>query len=281
MYGPGVRVGNWLETALSEEMRVSEMKKRRESGNLLLDRTRAVYDRFYQETVLGPPQDVLAFGALVQLRPVKINVCRQQDIDQNLVLSVVITQEGLHRNCHTINEMCDLSVAPAPHPSLRSSFRIVSPNDDDRSGQYLAYGEKFRLQTLEPVDEPMYLFSGPKRLNLSLPVEKAFYTTKHGEVTLPLGLVSHKNCGPSARVPSSHTHFFCAHKDPDLRFESEGKTIPVNYPLLIVHAVTNRNLAVENVVANTLFGPEFQVSVETYKNVYKRETWKNQWKFTY
>jgi len=173
-------------------MRVSEMKKRRESGNLLLDRTRAVYDRFYQETVLGPPQDVLAFGALVQLRPVKINVCRQQDIDQNLVLSVVITQEGLHRNCHTINEMCDLSVAPAPHPSLRSSFRIVSPNDDDRSGQYLAYGEKFRLQTLEPTDEPMYLFSGPKRLNLSLPVEKAFYTTKHGEVTLPLGLVSHK-----------------------------------------------------------------------------------------
>ncbi|XP_017081829.1 cilia- and flagella-associated protein 161 [Drosophila eugracilis] len=281
MYSAGVKVGNWFEAALSEEKRVFEMKKRRESGNLLLDRTRAVYDRFYQETTLGPPQDVLAFGVVVQLRPVRINVCRQQAIDQNLVLSVVITQEALHRNCHTINEMCDLTVAPSPRPSLRNSFRIVSPNEDDRSGQYLAYGEKFRLQALEPADEPMYVFSGPKRLNLSLPVEKSFYTTKHGEVTLPLGLVSHKNCGPSARVPTSHTHFFCAHTDPYLRFEYEGKTIPVNNPLLIVHAVTNRNLAVENVLANTLFGPEFQVSVETYKNMYKRETWKNQWKFTY
>ncbi|XP_052858810.1 cilia- and flagella-associated protein 161 [Drosophila gunungcola] len=281
MYGPGVRVGNWLEAALSEEMRVSEMKKRRDSGNLLLDRTRAVYDRFYQETVLGPPQDVLAFGVVVQLQPVKISVCRQQDIDQNLVLSVVITQEGLHRNCNTINEMCDLTVAPSPRPSLRNSFRIVSPNEKDLTGQYLAYGEKFRLQTLEPADEPMYVFSGPKRLNLSLPVEKVFFTTKNGEVTLPLGLVSYKNCGQSARVPTSHTHFFCAHESPDHRFESEGKTIPVNKPLVIVHAATNRNLAVENVLANTLFGPEFQVSVQTYKNVYKRETWKNQWMFTY
>ncbi|XP_017056878.1 cilia- and flagella-associated protein 161 [Drosophila ficusphila] len=281
MYSPGVRVGNWMEAALTEEMRVKEMKQLRESGNLLLDRTRALYERFYQETVLGPPQDVLAFGVVVQLRPVRINVCREQVVDQNLVLSVMINQEWLHRNCTAINEMCDLTVAPSQHPSLRNSFRIVSPDEKDRSGQYLAYGEKFRLQTLEPADEPMFVYSGPKRLNLSLPVDKHYFTTKNGEVTLPLALISHKNCGPAAMVPTSHTHFFCAHEDPALRFESEGKTIPVNKPLIIVHAVTNRNLAVENVVANTLFGPEFQVSVQTYKNVYKRETWKNHWKFTY
>lgn len=170
-------------------MRVHEMKQ---GGNTLLDTTRAAYERFYQDTVLGPPREVVAFGVTVQVRPVKINICRQQLVDQNLALSVIITQEGLIRKFTTINEMCDLTVAPSPRPTVRSSFRIVSPDEQDRSGQCLAYGEKFRLQAMDPVDEPMYLFSGPKRLNLSLPVNTARYTTKNGELTLPLGVVSHK-----------------------------------------------------------------------------------------
>ncbi|XP_017035617.1 cilia- and flagella-associated protein 161 [Drosophila kikkawai] len=278
MYGPGVKVGYWQETALQEEMRVKDMQQ---GGNTLLDTTRAAYKHFYQDTMLGPPQEVVAFGVTLQVRPVKISICRQQVVDQNLALSVIITHEGMIRKCTTINEMCDLTVAPSPRSTLRSSFRIVSPDDEDRSGQCLGYGEKFRLQTLDPVDEPMYLYSGPKRMNLSLPVDTGRYTTKNGELTLPLGVVSSKNCGPYARVPVSHTHFYCAHKDPDLRYESEGKTIPVNEPVIIVHAVTNQNLAVEHVQADTPFGPELQVSVQTYKNVYKRETWKNLWKFCF
>ncbi|KAH8292003.1 hypothetical protein KR054_003055 [Drosophila jambulina] len=278
MYGPGVKVGYWQEAALAEEMRVKDMKQ---GGNTLLDTTRAAYERFYQDTMLGPPREVVAFGVTVQVRPVKISICREQLVDQTLALSCVITHEGMIRKMITINELCDMTVAPAPRPTLRSSFRIVSPDDEDRSGQCLGYGEKFRLQALDPVDEPMYLYSGPKRLNLSLPVSTARYTTNHGELTLPLGVISSKNCGPYAPVPVSHTHFYCAHQNPGLRYESEGKTIPVNEPVIIVHAVTNQNLAVENVQADTPFGPELQVSVQTYKNVYKRETWKNLWKFSF
>ncbi|EDV43666.1 uncharacterized protein Dana_GF16413 [Drosophila ananassae] len=280
IYGPGVKVGNWFETALSEEFRTADTKKLRESGDLLLDRARAIYERFNHEQVLGPPQEVLAFGVVVQLKPVRINICREETKDLNLALSVVITQEGIIRRFKTINELCDLTVAPSPHPSIRSSFRIVSPDDENRSGQYLTYGEKFRLQAMDPGDEPMYIWSGPKRVNLTLPLEKAFYTKNRGELTLPLGLVSQKNLGPSA-IPNFCTHFYCAHQDPHKRFENEGKTIKENDPLIIVHAVTNQNLAVENTLANTLFGPEFQVSVQTYKNVFKKETWKNQWKFSY
>lgn len=50
-----------------------------------------------------------------------------------------------------------------------------------------------------------------------------------------------------------------------------------NEPLVITHVATNRNLAAENVVIQTLFGPEFLVSVQNYKNIYKRETWQNIW----
>ncbi|XP_020814005.1 uncharacterized protein LOC110188580 isoform X2 [Drosophila serrata] len=187
MYGPGVKVGYWHEAALAEENRVKDMK---EGGNTLLDTTRAAYELFYKDTMLGPPREVVAFGVTVQVRPVKISICRQQVVDQNLALSVIITQEGMIRKFTTINEMCDMTVAPAPRPMVRSSFRIVSPDDVDRSGQCLGYGEKFRLQALEPVDEPMYLYTGPKLLNLSLPVNTARCTTNHGELTLPLGVVS-------------------------------------------------------------------------------------------
>ncbi|KAH8383178.1 hypothetical protein KR009_007162 [Drosophila setifemur] len=281
IYSPGVKVGNWLEYTLADELNKIETKKNRDSGQQLVDRTRAIYERLHQDVVLGPPQEVFAFGGVVQLKPLNVNICRQPDKDLNLALSVVITQEGMYRNYKTINELCELTVAPGTHPSVRNSFRIMSPNEQDRSGQYLTYGEKFRLQPMEPVDEPLYLFSGPKRLNLGMPMDRVFYTSDRGEQTLPLGLISHKNCGPNSLVPTSHTHFFCAHEKPDLRFESVGHTIPVDSTLVIVHAVTNRNLAVENTVANTLFGPEFQVSVQTYKNVFKRETWKNLWKFAY
>ncbi|KAH8271348.1 hypothetical protein KR018_007360 [Drosophila ironensis] len=281
MYGRGVKVGNWYEFSLLEECRLSDMKKKRESGKLLMDRARAIYERFYQETVLGPPQEELTFGVVVQLKPIEIRVCRQPVVDLNLALSVVATQPSLVRKYKTINELCDLAVAPAPHPCIRNSFRIVSPDEEDRSGQLLTYGEKFRLQAMEPVDEPMYVYSGPKRINLDLPMEKAFSTSKHGDTNLPLGLISHKNIGPSSYVPTSHTHFFCAHQDPDMRYESEGNTMQANQPLLIVHAVTNRNLAVENTMAYTLFGPELQTSVQTYNNVHKRATWKNLWQFSY
>lgn len=47
--------------------------------------------------------------------------------------------------------------------------------------------------------------------------------------------------------------------------------------MVIVHAATNRSLAAENIVIQTLFGPEFLVSVQNYRNVFKREIWKNVW----
>jgi len=47
--------------------------------------------------------------------------------------------------------------------------------------------------------------------------------------------------------------------------------------LVIVHGTTNRNLAAENVLIQTLFGPEFLVSVQNYRNIYKHEIWKNVW----
>lgn len=187
------------------QFRAADTKKLRESGNLHLDRARGIYERFNQEQVLGPPQEVLAFGVVVQLKPVRINICREETKDLNLALSVVITQEAIIRRFKTINELCDLTVAPSPYPSIRSSFRIVSPDDENRSGQYLTYGEKFRLQPMDPVDEPMYIWSGPKRVNLTLPLEKPFYTKNRGELTLPLGLVSHK----VGNIPDTLIYLMC------------------------------------------------------------------------
>lgn len=99
---------------------------------------------------------------------------------------------------------------------------------------------------------------------------------------------------PDGDIPTAFTNWYCMHVDPYKRFESEGETVPVsksyiehipflissfqsNAPMIIVHSATNRNLAAENVVTQTLFGPEFLVSVQNYRNVFKREIWKNVW----
>ncbi|XP_068157023.1 cilia- and flagella-associated protein 161 [Drosophila tropicalis] len=282
-YSPGVLIGNWFETVRAKELRVNDMQKQRGQKKLILDETRSLYDRFRVNTVLGPPQEYVVFGGVMQLIPVRINLTNTHMSDIKLALSLVINQQMLHKHSQSINELCELSLAPAPSPCLRNTFRVVGPaNGLDRpAGNYLTYGEKFRLQCMEPDDDPMYLFSAQKLCNLTPAVNRCYSTTRNGEESLPLGIIAGKNCGVNAQVPSANANFFCIHYDLTQRIESEGRPIPVNTPLVIVHAVTNRNLAAENVVLDTLFGPEFMVSVQNYRNIFKRETWKNHWQFTY
>ncbi|KAL7738349.1 hypothetical protein ACLKA6_006670 [Drosophila palustris] len=255
-YRSKVRIGNWFEDHCLEEDKMSSFRKMRDRGELLVEKARTLFDNFQKEVQLAAPKHDIMIGAH---------------------LSVVINEHAI-RSSQTINEDCELTVAPSDHPCVRNSFRIVSGDEQDRDGERLKYGQRFRLECVESHDDPILLYSAPKLSNLSQSISTSFNSQKFGEVNLPLGLVHRsKIMCPDGDIPKAFTNWFCMHVDPNKRFESEGETLPSNSPLVIVHAATNRNLAAENVVIQTLFGPEFLVSVQNYRNVFKREIWKNVW----
>ncbi|XP_030387502.1 cilia- and flagella-associated protein 161-like [Scaptodrosophila lebanonensis] len=275
-FSPSVRIGNWYEDSCLEEHKQNVFKRQRDRGELLVEKARALFDNFHKEVVLNAPKKHLSFGAVVQIMPIYVNLCDVDTSDMNPALSVIINEQVV-RSSQSINEECELTVAPSDRSCVRNSFRIVSGDSTDRTNEVLKYGQHFRFECVEPVDDPIWLYSAPKQCNLLHPIRTTFDSHKQGEVNYPLGLVHRSNCGIGRNVPTAHSNWFCIHVDPNKRFESEGKEMPSNSPIVIVHAATNRNLAVENVVIQTLFGPEFLVSVQNYRNIYRRETWKNVW----
>ncbi|CAD7012225.1 unnamed protein product [Ceratitis capitata] len=80
-----------------------------------------------------------------------------------------------------------------------------------------------------------------------------FDSRKWGEINLPLGLCRKSSCGPGKEIPSAFTKWFCRHIEPKKRFEVMVRQFP-NTALVMTHVPTNKNLAAENVVVQTLFG---------------------------
>ncbi|KAI9582921.1 cilia- and flagella-associated protein 161 [Glossina fuscipes] len=276
MYRPVVRIGNWFEDICLETDKIVQFKLSRDRGELLVEKTRHLFDNFHKEINLEAPKENIRFGAVVQLMPVDLHVCEYSSSDIHPALSVIIN-ERVVRHSQKINDECELTIAPSVKPCVRNSFRIVSGDEKDRENELLKYGQQFRLECVETEDDPLMLFSAPKSSGLSTMIHTTFDSRKFGEVNLPLGLCYKRNCGPGKEIPMAFTNWYCQHIDPHKRFETDGTPLPSNKPLVITHLATNRNLAAENVVIQTLFGPEFLVSVQNYKNVYKRETWKNIW----
>ncbi|EDW72030.1 uncharacterized protein Dwil_GK10655 [Drosophila willistoni] len=275
-FRPVVRIGNWFEDHCLEQEKIKHFKKMRDKGELLVEKARTLFDNFHKEIVLAAPKETVIFGAVVQLMPIHLDIENMDTSDLKPALSVLIN-ERVVRSSQSINDDCELSVAPSGRPCVRNSFRIISGDDTDRTGEHIKFGQRFRLECLETENDPIWLYSAPKQCNLFQSISTTFNSHKHGELNLPLGLVHRSKCGCPGDVPKAYTNWFCINRDPLKRFETDGMPLPSNAPLVIVHAATNKNLAAENVAIQTLFGPEFLVSVQNYRNVFKREIWKNVW----
>ncbi|XP_037823448.1 cilia- and flagella-associated protein 161 [Lucilia sericata] len=275
-YRPNVRLGNWFEDICLEQDKLRVFKDLRDRGELLVEKTRRLFDNFHKEIVLEAPKENVRFGAVVQLMPYNMQICEYDNSDVHPALSVVINERVVRRS-QNINDECELTIAPSVKPCVRNSFRIVSSDEKERTNELLKYGQHFRLECVETSADPLLLYSAQKSADLNSMISTTFSSRKYGELNLKLGLCLKRNCGPGKLIPSAYTNWFCQHVDPTQRFETDGTPLPSNKPLVITHAATNRNLAAENVVIQTLFGTEFLVSVQNYKTIYKRENWKNIW----
>lgn len=186
-YQPAVRVGNWFEDICLEQDKLRIFKDLRDSGELLVEKTSKLFNNFHKEIVLEAPKDTIRFGAVVQLSPHKMKICRDDNKEVQAALSVVIN-ELVVRHSQKVDESCELTIAPSVRPCVRNSFRIVGCDKTERSDELLKYGQHFRLECVETGDDPLLLYSAQKSPNLSFLVASTFTTRKCGELNLKLGL---------------------------------------------------------------------------------------------
>lgn len=159
----------------------------RDRGQLLVEKTRRLFDNFHKEIELEAPKENIRFGAIVQLMPLRMHICEETSNDVHPALSVIIN-ERVVRHSQKINDECELTIAPSVKPCVRNSFRIISGDEKDRTNELLKYGQPFRLECVETQDEPLLLFSTPKSADLSTIIHTTFESRKFGEINLPLGL---------------------------------------------------------------------------------------------
>lgn len=246
-YQPAVRLGNWFEDICLEQDKLRVFKNLRDSGELLFEKTRQLFDNFHKEIELEAPKENIRFGAVVQLMPCDMHVCEYNTSNVHPALSVVVN-EHVVRHSQKISEDCELTIAPSVKPCVRNSFRIISSDNKDRENELLKYGQQFRLECVETNDDPLLLYSAQKSADLTSMISSTFSSRKYGELNLKLGLCLKRvssnfmkigfsrelfdfyvlqNCGPGKVIPSAYTNWFCQHIDHNQRFETDGTPLPV------------------------------------------------------
>lgn len=176
---------------------MASFRKMRDSGELLVEKARTLFDNFQSEVQLDAPKQDIMIGAVIQLMPIYMNLSNMDTSLLHPALSVVINEHAI-RSSQTINESCELTVAPSDRPCVRNSFRIVSGDDGDHTGELLKYGQRFRLECVVSPDDPILLYSANKLTNLSQMITTTFDSQKYGEINLPLGLV-HRSVSDQGR----------------------------------------------------------------------------------
>ncbi|XP_021510429.1 cilia- and flagella-associated protein 161 isoform X2 [Meriones unguiculatus] len=262
-YGPGVRMGNWNEDVCLEEERMKEFLKKRERGELLIQRNRKLKKHLVRPMELSVSKDgYIHFGNKVMLLNPDSAQEEEAAVFQKGHLSLCMSPDEVKSQLHDELEIpCGVSAVQSMVPTGRNTFIILSENRrDEEEGEVLRYGQNFRLGIVAGLENKMLYLTSEHRTLL-----KSAKKSWLQEVTLT-DEVSHMNCW--------HVVFF----DPQLRMEYEGFPVMANEKVVIYHCHTNRALVVHrHLFLRTYFGKEVEVAAHTYLDSHRVEKPKNHW----
>eukprot|EP00116_Pleurobrachia_bachei_P014650 sb/3474912/ len=112
-YNPAVRVGNWIEDVQLEEDIIKDFQEKKESGNLLIQKTQNVMTNLLRAENLSESREggVLMFGDRINL----------QHIETSAVLSAKISNL---QSCAELKNPCEVSASQMTSPCPRNVFQI-------------------------------------------------------------------------------------------------------------------------------------------------------------
>ncbi|XP_021942340.1 cilia- and flagella-associated protein 161-like isoform X2 [Zootermopsis nevadensis] len=240
--------------------KIKSFLEMRDRGELLVQKARKLFCNLLKEVALAVPSEYVKFGDVVQLvAPDMPRKCRGTEGELGVALSGLVGEKEVDSIQHYV-EGSVMSGSSHLTPCVRNSFVIRSGDCLKRDGEPLKFGQDFNLCPVVNLSgHELYVQSEVRRLDSQV-----------GPSGYPeLSLTSHRN---------TYCRWRALCWDPLQRPETEGSPVPPNCRLVINHAPSNRNMAVEHQHwFQTYFGMECQVAVHTYKDVHRRETSENVW----
>ncbi|KAM6308577.1 cilia- and flagella-associated protein 161 [Aegotheles albertisi] len=260
-YRPGVLIGNWVEGERLEEELLRDFVRKRERGELLIQKINKLEENVFKKTQLSVSKDgFVHFGdTVILLNPAsKSSVENYPGVHGRLTLAVNMGEISLY-SAKSLPVPCGVSAVESVDPRGRNTFCILSV-DGGAEGEPIRFGQNFGLGTTGGFsDQMLYLASDHKSFLRSAKksyLQQVFLTDE----------LSYLSCWQAAFL------------DPQLRLEYEGFPVPANSEIIITHCHTNRNLAVpRNFWTRSYFGKEYEVICHTYLDSHKAEEDKNYW----
>ena len=247
----------FLLNGKQEELK--QFLEKRERGELLVQKTARLYEKFLAPAQLSAPTTYVSFDQAIQLI-----ACDMPNIHSTLkgplALSVVANEPHINR-CQEIDQHCAITCAPSSRPTARNTFIIRKSSmrhqrqqcrtneaanseittDKSSDCQYLKYGQDFMLECYDSKQKPLMLYSSPKSPFTSSDSDYVFKV--HGEMKQSVGLAlqNANDVGEKftnghitdASIPSKFFHWQLYHINPEIRYEMIGENIPVRYDNII------------------------------------------------
>ncbi|XP_075570637.1 cilia- and flagella-associated protein 161 [Pelecanus crispus] len=260
-YRAGVLIGNWKEDACLEEERLRDFMRRRERGELLIQKIKKLQDNLLKKIQLSVSKDgFVHFGDTVML----LNPGNKSSLENypgvcgSLTLAINLDEISMY-SAESLQAPCGVSAVESVDPVGQNTFCILSV-DGSAAGDPIRFGQNFGLGTTGGFsDQMLYLASDHKSFIRSAKksyLQQVFLTDE----------LSYLTCWQATFL------------DPQLRLEYEGFPVPANSKMIITHCCTNRSLAVpRNFWARSYFGKEYEVICHTYLDSHKAEEDKNYW----
>ncbi|CAL8112491.1 unnamed protein product [Orchesella dallaii] len=274
-YSAETYVGNWYEDTCRNTMKRDEFLRKRECGDLKIQRTQTMIDLLLKPTSLTPDHDgSIHYGDTVQIvspgpscatavqeHPFKRGHCRLG----HLALSSSVPPSSIDHAPYLSTDSI-ISASPLLFPVVRNSFVIEHPTCPVGSGIGRApvhYGDVFRIRALPTQHFKLYLFSAP---------------------AIRLHCASTHAAKPKVRfsdIPSTDTLWSAwpIDKFEELKMEL-GLPVPLKSRLYLKHNGTGINLSTEpSFPVLTYFGSELEVTCDTKRDRVRRPTYQNIWYF--
>ena len=145
-------------------------------------------------------------------------------------------------------------ISPSQAHVARNSFTIEGYGTGFKQGDVLTLGQPFRLAVHPSLaSSPFYLHSQP------VSISSASKISRQQEVSM-------------CKTAGYDTVWVAQYKNHDQRYEMEGRPVPANAEIVILHAATRQALSSDKHVMQNDFGAEFEVCASTTTGTGKKQT---------
>ncbi|XP_043222225.1 cilia- and flagella-associated protein 161-like [Amphibalanus amphitrite] len=260
-YKPCTQNGNWFEDRYRKDDCVRDFLRRRERGELMIQKADAIISQLLAPVRLLPAVDGnIWIGDSIQLRCPGVVWAAGGRCNQVPEVALSANVFDIARACPTqLTSPTAVCASLRLEPCARNVFTVTRP-DGSVSREVLRYGQPFSLRLQDGYPAGLYLTSEPPTAYCVPPNEARQQAVQLTQCRAPAGRwVAHL-------LENSH------------RMEAEGSPVPAGSPLLVCHQPSGQTLRLEaGHPVTSLLSHEWEVTAHATTDSRRRPLPENRW----